>query len=359
MAAQNNKEACVERLINAKANVREKNNLNWQLLHFIARSAQKNHWLDFKYCEPYYSKDIKEADSKGNTPVHHAAYKGNIEFLKKVRKKFEKETKKTFNIANDQNGKPLHMAIQGDKAYCLQTLIEFTGINKEERSELFLYAAAHGKPECLEKLYDTGVNIKKDQRGMTSLHYIVKDDCWINENTPNQERQGYKKCLELLLDFKDDKEEFININLANHENKTPFHLAAEAGNIECLATLLDQQQKGNRVNLDAEDKNSKKPEKLAKGICKKALDEAREILNDENWSNLSLNYFRDKYKEHFKTQVIQANSQNQHTHNGSETITIPYQEKLFTNDEDVIPIEFKNKYKSIIYHKNKTIFFKK
>ncbi len=150
LAAQNNREKCVVELINAKADVKDKNHLGWILLHYIARSENKKEWLKIIN---FSKKDFNEPDVDGNTPVHHAAYKGNKAFLKSVQKLKYKET---LNTPNGESARPLHMAIQGDKVDCLELMIKYMELDKdkEECTRLFLYAAAHGKPKCLKTLYE-------------------------------------------------------------------------------------------------------------------------------------------------------------------------------------------------------------
>ena len=55
------------------------------LLHYIAESEQKIDWLDIKRYQ-YSKADVTTSDSKGNTPLHYAAYHGNKVFLKKIYK---------------------------------------------------------------------------------------------------------------------------------------------------------------------------------------------------------------------------------------------------------------------------------
>ena len=122
----------------------------------------------------------------------------------------------------------------------------------------FLYAAVHGKYRCLKNISevykDKVYKDKKDGKdkllldvnyqvgGKSALHYIVADECWLNNNKTQNVSQvikSYRLCFDFLL-----KHCELKINLRSEEGMTPLHLAAKANNIQCLATLLDQKKIG-------------------------------------------------------------------------------------------------------------------
>ncbi|WBA83470.1 ankyrin repeat domain-containing protein [Endozoicomonas sp. GU-1] len=328
-------EACVRELIKAKADVHEKNNKGITLLHRIAMSEKRINWLKENYkC----SKDINEPDMDGNTPLHHAAFYGNIRFLQVICEKEGKTIHKYFHTNNKQGVSPLLLTIHNDnKNEGLIKLIKTKNIIQDsyQLSRLFLYAAANGKNDCLERFFDKKFNKTIDinhtvrHSGMAALHYVIIDKCW-NYNS-SKEVQGYEKCLEHILSKFDD----VDINLPDNQGKTPLHLAAEADNIKCLIGLLNQIK--HPVNINAKDKQNNKPLDLAKhSVCQEALQEDWNNLNDCERKDKG-EYYLNKY---FEGQACQTNDQNENTHSQSNPVdlsdgSIRYQEKVFINDQVV------------------------
>ncbi|MGI2030346.1 ankyrin repeat domain-containing protein [Endozoicomonas acroporae] len=328
-------DTCVRELIKAKADVHEKNNKGITLLHRIAMSEKRINWLKENYkC----SKDINEPDMDGNTPLHHAAFYGNIRFLQVICEKEGKTIHKYFHTNNKQGVSPLLLTIHNDnKNEGLIKLIKTKNIIQDsyQLSRLFLYAAANGKNDCLERFFDKKFNKTIDinhtvrHSGMAALHYVIIDKCW-NYNS-SKEVQGYEKCLEHILSKFDD----VDINLPDNQGKTPLHLAAEADNIKCLIGLLDQIK--HPVNINAKDKQNNKPLDLAKhSVCQEALQEDWNNLNDCERKDKG-EYYLNKY---FEGQACQTNDQNENTHSQSNPVdlsdgSIRYQEKVFINDQVV------------------------
>ncbi|WBA86408.1 ankyrin repeat domain-containing protein [Endozoicomonas sp. GU-1] len=237
-------DACVRELIKAKADLHEKNNKGITLLHRIAMSEKSINWLkENDKC----SKDINEPDMYGNTPLHHAVFNGNIRFLQVICEKEGKTIHKYFHTNNKQGVSPLFLTVHNDnKSEGLIKLIKAKNIiqqNSDQLSRLFLYAAANGKNDYLERFFDEkfnktiNINHTVPDSGMAALHYVIKDKCW-NHNS-SKEVQGYEKCLEHILSKFDD----VDINLKDNQGKTPLHLAAEADNIRCLKRLLEEKKR--------------------------------------------------------------------------------------------------------------------
>ncbi|WBA83479.1 ankyrin repeat domain-containing protein [Endozoicomonas sp. GU-1] len=253
----------------------------------------------------------------------------------------EKEGKtihKYFDTNNNQGVSPLLLTIHNDnKNEGLIKLIKTKNIIQDsyQLSRLFLYAAAYGKNDYLERLFDEKFNKTIDinhpvqHSGMAALHYVIIDKCW-NYNS-SKEVQGYEKCLEFILSKFDD----VNINLKDNQGKTPLHLAAEADNIKCLIGLLGQIK--HPVDINAEDKQNNKPLDLAKhSVCQEVLQEDWNNLNDCERKNKG-EYYLNKY---FEGQTCQTNGQNENTHSLSNPVdlsdgSIRYQEKVFINDHVV------------------------
>ncbi|WP_347710329.1 ankyrin repeat domain-containing protein [Endozoicomonas sp. GU-1] len=214
-------DACVRELIEAKADVHEKNHKGITLLHRIAMSEKRINWLTENY-NKYSKKDIIGPDMDENTPLHYAAYNGNIRFLKVICEKEGKTIHKYFHINNKIGVSPLLLTIHNDnKNEGLIKLIKTKNVIQDidQLSRLFLYAAANGKNDCLERFFDEkrffyekfnkriDINHTVQHSGMASLHYVIIDKCW-NCNS-SKEVQGYEKCLEHILSRFDD----VDINL--------------------------------------------------------------------------------------------------------------------------------------------------
>ncbi|WP_257266924.1 ankyrin repeat domain-containing protein, partial [Endozoicomonas sp. ONNA2] len=313
LAAKNDHKPCVIKLIKHGSDVNHQNGVGWNLIHFMARSKEKVEFLKDKDFNKLSYDHIMKPDNRGNTPLHHAAFKGNIEFLEKIYIKFEKQVGKNIcNTVNERKGTPLHLAIQGDKGDALLKLIDMSETkqqeiisikeaqddlekikdklvnksakktNKQELfknkreteqilkkakspfSKLFRYAAAHGKYDCLTKLYENYVSKSQfidinfpdpESNGMTPLHYLVK---YWRPSKENVHYEQFKKCFLYLLDLED-----ININTPNKENKTPLHFAAEADNLYCLVKMLVNNPQGKRV-FEALNKDDATPALAAK-----------------------------------------------------------------------------------------------
>ncbi|MGI2030355.1 ankyrin repeat domain-containing protein, partial [Endozoicomonas acroporae] len=285
-------DTCVRELIKAKADLHEKNNKGITLLHRIAMSEKRINWLKENYkC----SKDINEPDMDDNTPLHYAAFNGNIRFLQVICEKEGKTIHKYFHTNNKKGVSPLLLTIHNDnKNEGLIKLIKTKNVIEDidELSRLFLYAAANGKNDCLERFFDEerffyekfnkriDINHTVQHSGMASLHYVIIDKCW-NCNS-SKEVQGYEKCLEHILSRFDD----VDINLPDNQGKTPLHLAAEADNIKCLKMLLDPEKRKVKIKIkiNASDKQGKTPLHLAAEAdnircLKRLLEEKKDTLN--------------------------------------------------------------------------------
>ncbi|WP_353620192.1 ankyrin repeat domain-containing protein, partial [Thalassotalea sp. G20_0] len=278
-------DACVRELIKAKADVHERNNNGITLLHRIAMSEKRINWLKENYKCFNFKKgnDINEPDIDDNNPLHYATYNGNIMFLKMICEKEGKSINKYFHASNKQGVSPLFLTIHNDnKNEGLIKLIKTKNIIQhiDQRSRLFLYAAAYGKNYCLERFFEKrlddiiDINHKVQNSGMAALHYVVKDKCW--NHSSSLEVQGYKDCLKWILCFDD-----VDVNLPDNQRKTPLHLAAEADNIYCLERLLDQ--KKHPVNINARDQQGKTPLHLAAEAdniqcLKRLLEEKKDTL---------------------------------------------------------------------------------
>ncbi|MBO9497359.1 hypothetical protein J7438_25220 [Thalassotalea sp. G20_0] len=124
-------------------------------------SEKRINWL--KENDKCY-KDIIKPDVDDNTPLHYAAYNGNITFMQVVCEKEVKNRHNYFHAGNKQGVLPLLFTIHSDnKNECLIKMIKTKKIIKEgsdQLSRLFLYAAAYGKNNYLESFFKEELNNK-------------------------------------------------------------------------------------------------------------------------------------------------------------------------------------------------------
>lgn len=218
--------------------------------------------------------DIKGQDGQGDTPVHEAAYWGQLPILKYFA---EEKNVDVGNLENNYGEIPLHRAIESDdfsraenlcKLEVVKYLVEnaHLDINKKgpfERTPLH-WAAKYDFLDLIKYLIKQGADINaKDDIGYTPLHtaadygnvpvvkYFVEETKAdvnagnIQGNTPlhmaiicgsstpdaNQRKLDIIKCL---VECKQ-----ININAKGLIGNTPLHEAAVSGTLNMIMYLVE------------------------------------------------------------------------------------------------------------------------
>jgi ankyrin repeat protein/HEAT repeat protein len=172
-------------------------------------------------------------DKDGDTPLHLAAYTGNIDKAEELIKSgAEINQKNKFGVA------PLHKAADKGHTKMVELLIEKGAeINlKNDFGATPLHRAAfEGHIEVAKLLVDKGADInKKSDHNMTLLH-------WAAHN-------GHIDVAKLLIDGGAD------VSAKNKSGATPLHLAAYKGHTEVAKILLKAD-----ADLNAKDKDDWTP----------------------------------------------------------------------------------------------------
>ncbi|MCP5369897.1 MAG: ankyrin repeat domain-containing protein [Rickettsiaceae bacterium] len=147
----------------------------------------------------------------GNTPLHLAAYSGNVEIFKKILiavEQAEKMTPEHLNSRNKEGNTSLHAAVSAR-----------TEVNQEVNQELVDLLLNKGADPTI-----------KNNGGNTPLH--LASLC------------GNKKIVDLLI----DKE--VDLNIQNTDGNTPLHLASLLGYKEVVDLLLNNRADPTIKNKD-------------------------------------------------------------------------------------------------------------
>ena len=159
---------------------------NQTILHFAVAFGQ----LEIVDLLAKFSRiDIK--DNNGNTPLHVAALKNQVEISAYLKTKYQ-----TTNVTNDSGFTPLH------------------------------YAAENGHTEVVKILYESQCN-PRNVWGNTPLHYAASE--------------GRLEVVSFFL------EHLENIHPTNHLGDTPLHNAARDGHFEVVECFL-RKSKANPSN---------------------------------------------------------------------------------------------------------------
>jgi len=189
---------------------------------------------------------VNEKDSQGNTPLHHAAEKGNIDIAKYLIKHGA-----DLNAQGTYVGTPLHYAVWSDQFEMTKLLVE-SGANIHARntngSHPIHYGASFGRTSFIKYLLSKGANIEaKDNFKSTPLLYAAMNGRldsvkYLVENNANIEAKNtdgttpliwaiaHPKVVEYLLE--------VGANPTVRDNKGKTAAQNAQTNIQAYANLM-------------------------------------------------------------------------------------------------------------------------
>jgi len=206
--------------------------------------------------------DINTTDKRGNTPLHNAAEKGDLELVKLL----SKQPGVDLNKANRLLRTPLHNAAAKGHAEVVSHMLSMGGIdaslNAQDKlrgaSPLHLAAAA-GHTEvikCFIKAHDEGAGIDfnlTNKNGETALSFAIskgQEDACIaliesgktDPNIPNQ--NGHTALHKAVTGNNTRIAEALlkgpipaDANMATSGGSTPLHIAVDSGNLDMVKLL--------------------------------------------------------------------------------------------------------------------------
>ncbi|XP_032746529.1 transient receptor potential cation channel subfamily A member 1 isoform X1 [Rattus rattus] len=166
-------------------------------------------------------------DDYGNTPLHWAAEKNQVESVK-----FLLGQGANPNLRNRNMMAPLHIAVQGMYNEVIKVLTEHkaTNINLEGENgnTALMSTCAKDNSEALQILLEKGAKLCKSNK-------------WGDYPVHQAAFSGAKKCMELILAYgeKTGYTREAHINFVNHKKASPLHLAVQSGDLDMIKMCLD------------------------------------------------------------------------------------------------------------------------
>ncbi|NQT02419.1 MAG: ankyrin repeat domain-containing protein [Planctomycetes bacterium] len=156
-------------------------------------------------------------------PIHHAAYDGDLEKVKKI---IDKDPSQ-INVQDAMDFTPLHLASGKGHTEIVEFLLNHGADTELETCTghtpmmLAAWYAGDGKYETIKTLLEHGakVNHKEDGDGSTALHYAAM--------------YSGKEVMNLLISYGAD------VNARDEHQSTPLHQAAMLNNIEATKALVE------------------------------------------------------------------------------------------------------------------------
>ncbi|EDL14331.1 transient receptor potential cation channel, subfamily A, member 1, isoform CRA_a [Mus musculus] len=166
-------------------------------------------------------------DGYGNTPLHCAAEKNQVESVK-----FLLSQGANPNLRNRNMMSPLHIAVHGMYNEVIKVLTEHkaTNINLEGENgnTALMSTCAKDNSEALQILLEKGAKLCKSNK-------------WGDYPVHQAAFSGAKKCMELILAYgeKNGYSRETHINFVNHKKASPLHLAVQSGDLDMIKMCLD------------------------------------------------------------------------------------------------------------------------
>ncbi|XP_021077932.1 transient receptor potential cation channel subfamily A member 1 isoform X1 [Mus pahari] len=166
-------------------------------------------------------------DGYGNTPLHCAAEKNQVESVK-----FLLSQGANPNLRNRNMMSPLHIAVHGMYNEVIKVLTEHkaTNINLEGENgnTALMSTCAKDNSEALQILLEKGAKLCKSNK-------------WGDYPVHQAAFSGAKKCMELILVYgeKAGYSRESHINFVNHKKASPLHLAVQSGDLDMIKMCLD------------------------------------------------------------------------------------------------------------------------
>ncbi|XP_042310083.1 ankyrin repeat and death domain-containing protein 1B isoform X2 [Sceloporus undulatus] len=258
----------MERLFKKKVNINAVNVLKRTALHFAVAG---NHIsaVDFLL---HHKARVDIADKHGLTPVHLAAWSGNLDIMLILIKAGADQKAK-----NQERRNALHLAAQNNSVrivdYFIQDLHLLDLNTRDEKGRKpFLLAAEKGHAEMVNELISLNLSTsEKDNDGNTALHLAAKNGHhevvevllpqWEEINEFNEDGEtpfylavagGHEKCADLLLEAGSD------INILNKHNTNVLHIATQNGHTPLVTYLISK-----NINLETQPQQKNSPLHLA------------------------------------------------------------------------------------------------
>lgn len=170
--------------------------------------------------------DPNIADSTGLTPLHHAAYRGNIEIIEEL---FNAERPGFATLPDHASTNdlvtPLHIAVQNGHEVAALTLIAHgADVNKQDHNGIcpLHFAVEQGNDDLIDTLLGVGAECNIETiTGETPLFLAVKKPCNNSDVIKKLFAHGAR------------------IDHLDHEETSAFISAIATGHIENLRTLID------------------------------------------------------------------------------------------------------------------------
>ena len=203
---------------------------NIQMMDFLLRQYDSN-------------MPLHQRDDNNYTVLDIAARQGNLELAKFLVERRAPVNRSTFDWKEAFPKMPLHLAAKNGHSEVAQFLLD-NGADLNIRTfdgyTPLHFAAKEGHDKVSRTLLENGADVNaKDKEGLTPLHVAVEG--------------GHIEVASVLLNKGAD------INRQSNDNRTPLHLAAYEGKTEMIKFLLEQ---GADVNM--KDRAARKPLDVAR-----------------------------------------------------------------------------------------------